>query len=118
VKNDFGLSTIPGVKFLPSYGHRQRFQTHAFEGWLWDKESEFCIALRLEGAQLSFSWMQLVGLLLAANTAIDDGLFIEQNKMWMLRRYPGDLLPVEVEAKFAQQTVVARVLIDAGQTAR
>ncbi len=99
---------------LPGVSHRQFFESEFFFGWLWQRENKLCIALRLDGASLSSDWLQIVGVLLSANEATrDDGLFIEQQKAWLIRNYSDKLHLKEIAEKFEMQMAIAHILIDA-----
>lgn len=103
-----------GISLLPSVSHRQFFESEFFFGWLWQRENKLCIALRLDDASLSPDWLQIVGVLLSANEETrDDGLFIEQQKVWLIRHYHDKLDLKEIAEKFEMQMAIAHVLIDA-----
>ena len=114
MEKNVGLIEALGVYLLPGVSHRQFFEAEFFFGWLWQSENKLCIALRLDGVLLTSDWLQLVGLLLSANEATrDDGLFIEQQKAWLIRNYSDKLNHQEIAEKFEMQMAIAHILIDA-----
>lgn len=114
MEKNLDLTKALGICLLPSVSHRQFFESEFFFGWLWQRENKLCIALRLDGASLSSDWLQIVGVLLSANEATrDDGLFIEQQKAWLIRNYSDKLHLKEIAEKFEMQMAIAHILIDA-----
>lgn len=103
-----------GICLLPGVSHRQFFESDFFFGWLWQREDKLCIALRLDGVLPSPDCLQIMGLLLSANESTrDDGLFIEQKKVWLISNYSDKLHLKEITEKFEMQMAIAHILIDA-----
>lgn len=88
-------------------------------GWCWEYQWGFCVVTEIERTSFEPAWLQQISLWLASMPgAIDDGLLLEEGKLWLTRRYTHDIGSVELEAKLNQQLAVTRWLAAHGIVGR
>lgn len=112
------LTDITWVKLLNTKGNRYLLEVAGNHGWCWLSPNGLCIAIHIDAPTVNQNWLRKITLLLAANNdSFDAGIVFEQNKAWLIHRYPTELTPVEQEAALTQQLSVVRLLASYGQAA-
>lgn len=113
MKQTLHLEKLLGIRLLAGCGHRQKFETSSLRGWLWHRESEFCLALHLDRIKPMAGWLQRAGLLLASTAPISiHGLCVEKGGVWLTRYYANNDSCVAIAKNFELQLSVAYLLID------
>ncbi len=113
MKQTLNLEKLLGIRLLTRCGHRQQFETSSLCGWVWYRDSEFCLALHLDRVRPTVEWLQRAGLLLAAAAPTQiHGLCVEQAEVWLTRYYTHNDASDVIAKNFELQLSVAYLLID------
>ncbi|HTI18316.1 MAG TPA: hypothetical protein VL598_11680 [Trinickia sp.] len=102
------LAYIGSVSSVQSYGLGWRFEIANIQAWCCDFSQGLCVALKVESDSLDDIGLQNATLWLASvREALDDALLLDDDGLWLVRRYETELTACQWQALFNHQRAIA-----------
>lgn len=105
------LARVELVSNIERRGTRWFFEIAGVQAWCCEFSQGFCVAITVEFISLDDAWLERASLWLASVRAgLDDALSIDDDRLWLVRRYEMELESAQWEVLLNQQLAVANWL--------
>jgi hypothetical protein len=105
------LASVESVSNVERRGARWNFEIAGVQAWCCEFSQGLCVALSVECKSLDDAWVEKASLWLASvRGGIDDAFSIEEDRLWLVRRYETELASAEWELRLNQQLAIANWL--------
>ncbi|WP_107152672.1 hypothetical protein [Trinickia symbiotica] len=107
------LANLGSISSVEQRGARWFFEIAGAQAWCCDFSQGLCVAVKLVCASIDDDWLERATLWLASiRDALDDAFALDDDGLWLVRRYEPQLADTEWEALFNQQVAIANRLGD------
>ncbi|MEX3956741.1 hypothetical protein [Trinickia sp. EG282A] len=107
------LANLGSISSVEQRGARWFFEIADAQAWCCEFSQGLCVAVKLECGSIEDDWLEQASLWLASvRDAIDDAFSLDDDGLWLVRRYEPQLADTEWQALFNQQVAITGRLGD------
>ncbi len=101
------LARLDSTSRVEQRGARWLFEIAGARAWCCEFSRGLCVAVKVECMSLDDEWLERASLWLASiRDALDDAFALDDDGLWLVRRYEPQLADMEWEALFNQQVAI------------
>jgi hypothetical protein len=102
------LADLESISGVEQRGARWYFEIAGARGWCCEFSQGLCVAMKVACASIDSDWLERASLWLASlREALDDAFALDDDGLWLVRRYEPQLADTEWEVLFNQHVTIA-----------